>query len=294
MTGLLAGVVFGLGCLLVWAGWSAGRPVPPLVAALQRVPAFAPSTGAPAPRVLAALTPALHRLARLFGGRAALERRLRLAGDAADVESHLLTQVLWAGAAAALTLLLLGAAGALDRGGPALALTALAIAGGLLLGDFLLSRRIARRREAVAEQFPIAAQLFALLVSAGVPPSDAVGRVGRALGGPLGQELTVAAQRTASGQGFASAMREFADVSGQPVIERFVYGLLSAIERGSPLSEIMRAQALDAAADSHRGLMTAAGKRDIAMLVPVVFAVLPTVVMVALLPGAVQLGLVGG
>jgi len=89
-------------------------------------------------------------------------------------------------------------------------------------------------------------------------------------------------------------MREFAAASDLAVIERFVYGLLSAIERGSPLSEIMRAQAFDAAAESHRLLMTTAGRRDIAMLVPVVFAVLPTVVMVSLLPGAVQLGLFGG
>ena len=49
-------------------------------------------------------------------------------------------------------------------------------------------------------------------------------------------------------------------------------------------AEIVREQAIDASAESHRQLMTEAGKRDIAMLVPVVFAVLPTVVMVSLLP----------
>ena len=41
-------------------------------------------------------------------------------------------------------------------------------------------------------------------------------------------------------------------------------------------------------------MMVSAGRRDIAMLVPVVFVILPLVVVVAVLPGAVQLGMVGG
>jgi tight adherence protein C len=164
---------------------------------------------------------------------------------------------------------------------------------GLLLGDWLLGRAARRRRRAIAEQFPVAAQLLALLISAGASPSDAIGRVARAIGGPLGAQFE-AAQRTAAGGGFAAGMRQMSADVELPVIERFVQGLLSAIERGSPLAEIVREQAIDASAESHRQLMTEAGKRDIAMLVPVVFAVLPTVVMVSLLPGAAQLGLFGG
>jgi tight adherence protein C len=139
----------------------------------------------------------------------------------------------------------------------------------------------------------VAAQLLALLMASGTQPSDAIGRVGQAIGGPLGEQMIAAAGRVQAGQSFAGSMRRLSQSTDQPAIERFVSGLVSAVERGSPLSELMRAQALDAAAESHRQLMTSAGRRDIAMLVPVVFAVLPTVVMVVLLPGAVQLGLVG-
>jgi tight adherence protein C len=164
---------------------------------------------------------------------------------------------------------------------------------GLLVGEWLLGRAVRRRRAEIAEQFPVAAQLLALLISAGSAPAAAVGRVGRAVGGPLGAQFEAAAQRTAAGDGFPAAMRQLAEEVDLPVVERFVHGLLAAIERGSPLAEIVREQAIDASAEAHRQLMTAAGKRDIAMLVPVVFAVLPTVVMVSLLPGALQLGLFG-
>jgi tight adherence protein C len=290
MNGLVVGCLFGAGLLLAVMGWRATRPPRPLIAALQRVPAYAPAPYNAHHPLLVALHPGLELLARLFGGRPAVRRRLQLAGLPDDPEAYLLNQALRAGALAA-SVLLLGLAGGLSRTGPLLLAVVLAAAAGLLLGDWLLSRAAARRRAAVAEQFPVAAQLLALLISAGAPPSEAVARVGTAVGGPLGEQLTAAAQRTGSGQGFAASMRQFGDACDLPVIERFVHGLLSAIERGSPLSEIVRAQALDAAAESHRHLMTTAGTRDIAMLVPVVFVVLPTVVMVSLLPGAVQLGL---
>ena len=292
--GLLLGAVFGTGVLLVAAGWRAGRPPPPLLAALHRVPAFAPPPSRQRNAALEAARPVLERVARLFGGRQAVQRRLQLAGSTTDVESYLLTQVLWAGCFAGGALALLTATGSAERVAPTIVAVVLAAVGGLILGDYLLGRRVAARRDRIAEQFPVAAQLIALQISAGAPPSDAVARVGSAIGGPLGEQLAQAAHRSAAGHGFAAAMRDLAAASDLPIVARFVQGMLSAIERGSPLAEIMRAQALDAAAESHRALMTRAGRRDIAMLVPVVFAVLPTVVMVSLLPGAVQLGLVGG
>lgn len=292
MIGILVGLLFALGALVVLQGWRAGGPPPPLLAALHRVPGHAPARRAEP--LLEAIAPLLDLLVRVFGGRAALHRKLQLAGWHADPERYLMGQAMRAAALAALAGLLLAVTGSLQRTGPALLTIGLAAVAGLLLGDWLLGRAARHRRAAIAEQFPVAAQLLALLISAGSTPSAAVARVGQSIGGPLGVQFETAAQRTAAGEGFAAAMRGVAADVELPVIERFVQGLLAAIERGSPLADIVREQAIDAAAESHRQLMTAAGKRDIAMLVPVVFAVLPTVVMVSLLPGALQLGLFGG
>lgn len=291
MSGLLVGLTFGSGLLLVLAGWRATAPPPPLLAALQRVPGYEPP-GEERTWFQAALQPVLERLAVLLGGREELARRLRRAGDTGGVDRFLMMQSARAGALAALALALLLATGNAGRAGASVLLVLLAAVGGVLLGDHLLSRRAARRSELMAEQFPLAAQLLALLLAAGAQPTDAIAQVGRRIGGPLGELCSQAALRVGAGARFATAMRELAGDAGSPAIERFVSALLAGIERGSPLSELMRAQAMDAAADSHRQLMEAAGRRDIAMLVPVVFGVLPCVVVVVLLPGAVQLGLV--
>ncbi len=294
MRGLLIGLLFGTGVVLVARGWFRTAPPPPLIAALQRVPGHAPAASPAEGWIHSVLGPLIEQAARLGGGRASLNRRLRLAGDERSAEQFLVQQVMWAGAWAAVALLVLLVSGGAARTAPTIAVVALALIGGVLAGDHRLGRKVAARRERISEQFSVAAQLFALVVASGTPPAQAVGEVGRAVGGPLGDEFVAAANRTASGQGFAASMRELAAGTDLPVVERFVHGLLSAIERGSPLSDVVRAQALDAATDSHRSLMESAGRRDIAMLVPVVFCVLPTVVVVCLLPGAVQLGLVTG
>jgi tight adherence protein C len=51
----------------------------------------------------------------------------------------------------------------------------------------------------------------------------------------------------------------------------------------------LRAQAKDVRAALARDLMESAGKREIAMLAPVVFLILPCVVLVALYPGFVAI-----
>ncbi|MDN6301490.1 MAG: type II secretion system F family protein, partial [Brachybacterium sp.] len=66
---------------------------------------------------------------------------------------------------------------------------------------------------------------------------------------------------------------------------RFGEGVSIAIERGTPLADVLRAQAQDAREESKRELMETAGQREIMMLVPVVFFVLPLVIVFAIFPG---------
>ena len=61
--------------------------------------------------------------------------------------------------------------------------------------------------------------------------------------------------------------------------------MLIALDRGTPIVEVLRAQAADARAVHRRRLMEAAGRKDVAMLVPIVFLILPVVVAIALFPG---------
>jgi tight adherence protein C len=80
-------------------------------------------------------------------------------------------------------------------------------------------------------------------------------------------------------------MHDLVRSSGSPEVERFVDALVLAMERGTPLADLLRAQAADARAAQARRLMESAGRKDVSMLIPVVFLILPTVVLIALFPG---------
>jgi tight adherence protein C len=70
-----------------------------------------------------------------------------------------------------------------------------------------------------------------------------------------------------------------------PALVRFVDGMAIAVERGTPLADVLRAQAGDAREEARRALLESGGRKEIAMLVPVVFFVLPVTVVFALFPG---------
>ena len=69
------------------------------------------------------------------------------------------------------------------------------------------------------------------------------------------------------------------------VLARFVDGIAVAVERGTPLADVLRAQAVDVREASKRALLETGGRKEIAMMLPVVFLILPVTVLFALFPG---------
>jgi tight adherence protein C len=76
-----------------------------------------------------------------------------------------------------------------------------------------------------------------------------------------------------------------ADRTSLPSIARFTDGVSVAVERGSPLAEVLRAQAHDARDVGRRQLMETGGRKEVLMMVPVVFLILPVTVLFAIFPG---------
>ena len=155
--------------------------------------------------------------------------------------------------------------------------------------DRALTRDIERRREAIRVGLPPVADLLALAVASGESPAAALDRVARVGRGPLAEECRRACHDTASGVSFVDALDAMATRIDVPAVRRFVDGVAIAVQRGTPLAEVLRAQAGDARADLHRSLLEIAGRKELLMLVPVVFLVLPTVVLVALFPAVSSL-----
>ncbi|MDQ0755783.1 type II secretion system F family protein [Arthrobacter sp. B3I4] len=237
----------------------------------------------------------LRALGRLNPGSAALNRRLARAGSSKSSVDFRAEQLLWAagGLVAAGVLVLLG--GAAGRLNPLFSLLIVLGAGlaGFLLRDYMLGAQVKKREARMMAEFPSVAELMALAVSAGESAAAALDRVCRRTHGELSKEFSRVLAATRAGQPLAEALQEFSSRTDLGPLVRFVDGLIVAVERGTPLAEVLRAQAQDVRDTAKRDLMESAGKKEIGMMVPLVFGVLPLTVVFAVFPGlaAISLGL---
>jgi tight adherence protein C len=82
-----------------------------------------------------------------------------------------------------------------------------------------------------------------------------------------------------------TALAQVADELRIPSLTRAVTHVVGALDRGSPLAEVLRVQAADAREHARRDLLEAAGKKEIGMMIPLVFLILPVTVAFAVWPG---------
>ncbi|MFW3172977.1 type II secretion system F family protein [Geodermatophilus sp. CPCC 206100] len=229
---------------------------------------------------------------RVLGGRTAVRRRLDALGGESTVEDLRVEQVVWGGLGLLGAALLAVVGSLLARDLNVLSVGLLCVAGllgGVLGRDWWLTQQVRRREELLLAEFPVVAELLALAVTAGEGPAAAIARVTRLSGGELAAELGSALGRARAGVPLVDALQQLADRTSLDPLARFVDGLLVAIERGTPLAEVLRAQAADVREAGKRRLLEAGGRKEIQMMVPVVFLVLPVTVLFALFPGLISI-----
>ena len=107
--------------------------------------------------------------------------------------------------------------------------------------------------------------------------------------GELSKELGRALAEARVGTPLAQALDAIGRRTTLPALARFTEGFAVAVERGTPLADVLRSQADDVREAGRRALLEAGGRREIAMLVPVVFGILPVTVLFALFPALLGL-----
>ena len=267
------------------------RDLPQLDESGPRVP--------PAPTSAAAgvfgpvLRSAADAVERVLGGATSVRRRLERAGIDKTVHEFRIEQVVWG-----LVAFAVAAGVALLRmrthpGSVALWLMACAIAfvSGVLARDTHLTSQVRRRERQILAEFPTIAELLALAVAAGESPVMALDRVVRRSGGELSRELARVLSAIRTGEPVNSAFDAMAATTGLAIVSRFAQGVAVAVERGTPLADVLHAQADDVREAGRRELIETAARKEVLMMVPVVFVVLPVTVLFAFWPGVVGLSL---
>ncbi|WEV79614.1 type II secretion system F family protein [Janibacter cremeus] len=297
-SGAALGLVLVLGVLLVHQGLPRHRrptlddrlapylrdtPRPSRLLQTEQVP-----LAAVIPTVLRPLvTDLAGRVESVLGGTHSVRRRLQRAGRVPDTDHFRAEQVVYGFAGAGLG----GALGVLAVTGKGrspvllLLLVALGFGCGVVIRDTLLSREANRREERMLAEFPTVAELLALAVGAGEGTTGALERVVRLSEGELSDELGRCLADARAGASLQKALQGLADRTGLISLSRFVDGIVVAVERGTPLADVLRAQAQDVREEGRRQIMEVGGKKEITMMIPVVFGVLPVTVVFALFPG---------
>ena len=281
--GALAGLTLGVGLwLLVSMMPRLGRPrlvtrlAPYLVDVSAEARAMSEARRSDPLPVLGALAaPAVEWAQRVLdtvvGGEQVVAVRLRQSGSALTVAGHRTRQLFGAllGAAAGLALGIIAS----REGAPLVALALAGVVAGAIAGiavvDALLARSARRRAARIADELPTVVEFLALSVAAGESIHDSLRRVARTGSGELAGELQRLVRRSSAGQPITAALAELRDGLALVAVGRLVDQILAALDRGTPLAEVLRAHALDAREESKRRLLEAAGTREVAMLVPV-------------------------
>lgn len=157
-------------------------------------------------------------------------------------------------------------------------------AAGVLGADWALSKQVDQRSRAYTAQLPDVVEILALAVASGESIRVAIERVCLIGSGDMVDELRRTMSEVHAGQSLTTALTDMGNRSANRNVARFAEAIVTALEQGSGLSGSLHLQARDARDAARRDLLEAGGKAEIAMMIPVVFIIMPLTVVFTVFP----------
>ena len=145
-------------------------------------------------------------------------------------------------------------------------------------------------REEFDREIPTLIQLLTVLISSGISPARAIALLAVRSNSISCQRFTEVVNGINSGDSIIESLDQLAQRNQSLVLRRFVTSLILGIERGSSLAPILMSQVKDSRLSVKSETLKRAGKAEIALLIPVVFLILPISILFALWPSYQQLG----
>jgi tight adherence protein C len=162
---------------------------------------------------------------------------------------------------------------------------------GYVYADRALTKKIAKNRTLLESEFPAIVEMLTLCMAAGETPLGAMSRVSQRSSGLLSAEFSIVIQSVTSGIPFQFALDDMGRRVKSTHIRRFVDALITAMLRGAPLVDVLQSHARNAREAERNRVLSAAGKSEVSMMIPVVFLILPISILFALWPSLSNLNL---
>ncbi|HUJ11015.1 MAG TPA: type II secretion system F family protein [Verrucomicrobiae bacterium] len=250
------------------------------------------------PFVQRVLLPIGESVAKLFRGYAPAEvseriqKKLVMAGLYPRVTAVQLLGLSWISAfvCLALMVLLLFALGSkqggeVKLGDPVNVLFLLiAIAGGYVLPQFVLGKKVRKRQEEILVSLPYSIDILSISVEAGMGFDAAVGYTMRKIKGPLSEEFSKTLNEIRLGKPRLEALEDLGNRAGVEDLKTFITAVVHASRLGGSITNTLRIQADSIRVRRRQRAQEQAMKAPIKIVFPLVLFIFPTLFVVLLGP----------
>jgi tight adherence protein C len=156
-----------------------------------------------------------------------------------------------------------------------------------------LSNRCKSRMQKIESEFPSLIEMLTLAAGAGESPISSLKRISLRAHGHLAREISEVIKSVEHGTPFSLALDAMSHRIGSTSVRRFVDSMIISLSRGTSLVETLSHNVQESRNHERVRLLTAAGKSEINMMIPVVFLILPVSILFALFPSITALNFYG-
>jgi tight adherence protein C len=170
-------------------------------------------------------------------------------------------------------------------------LVIIGFSGSILWLERNLTNKVKKYREGIEEEFPAIVEMLTLSISAGESPLSSFQRISHRGSGDLVTQLRQVVDQVSAGQPFEEALDSLGRRMYSLNIRRFIDSIVIALSRGAPLVEVLQSHAEEAQSLQRNRITAIAAKAEMAMMIPVVFLILPISILFALWPSLSNLNI---
>jgi tight adherence protein C len=170
-----------------------------------------------------------------------------------------------------------------------LAAAAVSLPAGWMLPLTIVRRRAAKRAKQVDREVPEFIDLLVVTVEAGMGLSGAIRMASERLRGPIGEEVRLAVQEQDMGLSSQDALTNMVARTDTAALRSFVRSVVQGEALGVSVGDILRSVAVEMRKRRRQAAEEQAQKAPVKMLFPLAFFIFPSMFVVLLGPGALNL-----
>jgi tight adherence protein C len=215
-----------------------------------------------------------------------IEKRLTRAGQPVTLGGFLAAMALVEATLVGFAFLMLASSGG---GKLSLVVVGLSVLIGIFMPKVWLDNRVKHRQKEILKSLPDAFDLITTCVEAGLGLEAALAKVSEKTPGPFGEELAVSLREVSLGKLRRDALKELSERTGVPDLSSFINAVIQAESMGTSIATVLRVQAETMRTKRRQRAEQQAQAAPIKMMFPLVLCIFPTLFIVILGPGGIQI-----